>query len=62
MKICPKCKSKNIIPIIYGYPSNEMFEESNRGECILGGCCIETDEDMKNCLNRNHCNDCGYEW
>lgn len=28
--ICPKCKSKNIIPIVYGYPSSELFELSEQ--------------------------------
>ena len=36
--ICPKCKSKNIIPIVYGYPSSELFELSEQGKVKLGGC------------------------
>lgn len=36
--ICPKCKSKNIIPIVYGYPSSELFELSAQGKVKLGGC------------------------
>lgn len=59
---CPKCGSENIIPIIYGYPTNDMFAESDNGECILGGCCIEVDESEKADLSVHHCNDCGFEW
>lgn len=36
--ICPKCKSKNIISIVYGYPSSELFELSEQGKVKLGGC------------------------
>ena len=61
-KSCPKCKSKDIIPILYGYPDNEMFAASDRDECILGGCCIALDENAQENLNKYHCKDCGYEW
>jgi hypothetical protein len=27
-------------PIVYGYPSIEMFESADRGEIRLGGCVI----------------------
>lgn len=32
MTNCPKCGSDNIIPIVYGYPAKELFEESRKGE------------------------------
>ena len=35
-KLCPKCGSEKIIPILYGYPTKEMFEDSDNDECILG--------------------------
>lgn len=60
-KYCPRCKSNNIIPIIYGYPTAEMFDDSDNDKCILGGCCISSTEDDPS-LKRNHCNDCGFEW
>lgn len=28
------------MPIVYGYPSLEMFESAERGEIRLGGCVI----------------------
>jgi len=38
-KICPVCKSdKAVIPIGYGLPGGEMYEQSARGELQLGGC------------------------
>ena len=36
---CPICGGK-IIPIEYGFPTNEAFEMAERGEIKLGGCCI----------------------
>ena len=60
--VCPKCNSKNIIPIIYGYPTNEMFSDSDKGECILGGCCIAMNEESQESLNKQHCKECGFEW
>lgn len=61
-KSCPKCNSKKVIPILYGYPTREMFEDSDNDKCILGGCCIQFDEEAKDSLNNFHCKDCGFEW
>ena len=58
---CPKCNSENIIPIIYGYPTKELFEDSDNDKCILGGCCISTNETDYS-LKNNHCKDCNFEW
>ena len=41
--ICPKCGGK-LIPILYGEPTFDAYEVSQRGEIILGGCCIQTDK------------------
>lgn len=41
---CPFCKGK-IVPIIYGDPTDETFQKAQNGELILGGCCIEMDEE-----------------
>ncbi|MGG7145301.1 hypothetical protein ACQPVA_00780 [Clostridium butyricum] len=61
-KLCPKCGSEKIIPILYGYPTKEMFEDSDNDECILGGCCIASTEEVENLLNKYHCRECGFEW
>ena len=37
---CPSCKAGKLIPIIYGLPSREVMEQSERGEVELGGCII----------------------
>ena len=50
MKKCPKCNN-NLIEIIYGMPSSELFEAEERGEVMLGGCCISDDNPKYHCKN-----------
>ena len=50
---CPKCGSKEYIPIVYGYPSYEAFEKSERGEIVLGGCCVGPDSKRHICKKCN---------
>ena len=53
---CPKCDSKNIVPIIYGMPGMELREEELQGKIHLGGCGIMIDGSDR------HCNDCEHQW
>lgn len=39
---CPHCGAK-VLRIQYGYPGPEMMEAAERGEILLGGCCISPD-------------------
>ena len=41
---------------MFGYPDPEMSEASERGEIVLGGCCV-TEDDPK-----WQCKDCEHEW
>ena len=50
MKKCPKC-GNNLIEIVYGMPSSELFEAEERGEVILGGCCLSGDDPKYRCSN-----------
>lgn len=53
---CPKCSTLKVIPIEYGYPNYEMYEESQKGKFVLGGCCVSDN-------NPNwHCTECENEW
>ncbi len=36
---CPECKQKAGVKIVYGYPSEELFEQAERDEVALGGWC-----------------------
>ncbi len=39
--VCPVCnRSDMVIPIVYGFPGEELFEESEKGLVMLGGCCV----------------------
>ena len=39
---CPKCGEK-VVKIVYGEPCPELFEQAERKEVVLGGCCINLD-------------------
>ena len=56
--ICPKCKSNNIIPIMYGYPTHEAFEEAEKGNIKLGGCEVFIGGGQPD----RFCKDCEHEW
>ena len=55
-KLCPSCGSDQVLPIQYGFPPDELMEESRQGRVILGGCCI-SDESPE-----WHCASCDHEW
>lgn len=39
--ICASCKQKNGVDVLYGYPAPEAVDVAERGELVLGGCCID---------------------
>ena len=39
--VCPSCKSNNVVAIAYGFPGDEMMEDSIKGKIRLCGCVIE---------------------
>ncbi len=53
---CPKCGSRDVLPIIYGMPSEEMVEESIAGRVALGGCAFWPGSPNRTCPN------CGHDW
>jgi hypothetical protein len=55
---CPKCKSRDIASILWGYPhmSPELELALKMGTVVLGGCCITGSDPQW------HCNACGHEW
>ena len=54
--ICPDCKFKTGVDIVYGFPGLDMALRSESGEIVLGGCIISFDDPERRCLN------CGHEW
>lgn len=53
-RICPRCGAKKTAKILYGMPSMspELEEQLNKGDIVLGGCCITE------CDPVYHCNKC----
>ena len=50
--ICPKCHSnRQVIPVVYGYPSEKMIRRSEKGEIHLGGCILD------DCMPLHYCKD-----
>jgi uncharacterized lipoprotein YmbA len=37
---CPKLHTDNVIPIVYGFPSEEAFHKADSGLVILAGCIV----------------------
>lgn len=60
--ICPRCGSTRTLPIAYGYPSPEMWEEKRQGKIVFGGCRIEIDDNGNNVMPNKACTNCGYRW
>ena len=65
-KTCPKCKSGDVIRIVYGYPDtpevtimpkdSEPEIEDPEPEIELGGCVVRGDDPHLKCKT------CGYRW
>ena len=54
--ICPKCKSDNVVPIRYGEPVYQSYEEM--GKVRYGGCIMASDGSLPDMA----CEECNYEW
>ena len=53
---CPHCKQKSGVNIIYGFPTDEAFQQAERNEVALGGCMQEIGAPDRQCLS------CGHQW
>lgn len=53
---CPKCKMKEAVEILYGYPSAETLNAWHNKEIELGGCVISRELLNRKCMN------CSYQW
>ena len=45
---CPACGRPGI-PIVYGLPGPETFVAAERGEVVIGGCCIAIENPTHEC-------------
>ncbi len=48
---CPACGSANVVPILYGMPTAELFAKAEAGRIALGGCCITQDDPCWRCVS-----------
>jgi len=48
---CPACGSHRVARISYGYPLPETWEAVERGEIVLGGCCVSACDPSWQCLD-----------
>lgn len=55
--ICPACKQRHGVNIIFGMPTEELWEAEKRGEVVLGGCCLPLIGDPE-----RQCLACGHQW
>ena len=55
MSECPKCGSIKIAEILYGMPtfSEELQTAMDKGQVVLGGCCIRDDDPSWRCVECN---------
>ena len=45
MTTCRACGATGEpLPIVFGYPTDELFEQARRGEVVLGGCIVSDDD------------------
>ena len=48
---CPQCGNKTVLPIAYGMPGPELWEESEQGRVLIGGCIITPNQPNKACTS-----------
>lgn len=52
--VCPNCKKKAGVNIIYGMPGIELAEQAERDEIRLGGCIVEENQPDRHCVSCEH--------
>ena len=55
-RVCPRCGRGDVVPIVMGLPSAELFELAERGLVELGDCMVGPED--PDCV----CRSCGHEW
>lgn len=51
---CPNCGEQQLVPIVYGYPSDLTMQLSLRGTLELGGCVVSADDPSFRCRTCHH--------
>jgi hypothetical protein len=58
---CPKCGAPELIAILYGEPTSEAWEASQRGDVVLAGCLVPCDDKGRFVGPKWHCKHCGQD-
>ncbi|MGY1846984.1 hypothetical protein [Blastococcus sp. SYSU DS1021] len=54
--MCPGCGREDSIPLVYGLPGSDLFEQAGSGRVALGGCLVMDEQTAFVCRS------CGLEW
>ena len=54
--VCPNCKQRTGVDILYGMPDIEHADQAERQEIVLGGCALEEGQPERHCIS------CEHEW
>ena len=54
--MCPRCSSSKVLPIVYGYPSEDLMAEAEAGKVRLGGCIVSPGDPDR------ACGECSHQW
>ena len=52
--LCPQCKTKDAVKILYGYPLEETLKAWLNKEIELGGCIVGEAKPNRKCMKCNH--------
>ncbi|MGY2065626.1 hypothetical protein [Blastococcus sp. SYSU DS0619] len=55
-RVCPGCGREDSVPVVYGLPGFDLFEQSESGRVALGGCLVMDEPAAFACRT------CGLEW
>jgi hypothetical protein len=51
---CNRCRSENVVDIIYGHPSEKLEKAALEGKVKLGGCIIDFENPIYCCKTCNY--------
>ncbi len=52
-EVCARCGGL-MRQVVYGFPSSELFQDADKGEVVLGGCCIPSTPAQSRCTSCGH--------
>ncbi|WP_346619239.1 hypothetical protein [Blastococcus montanus] len=55
-RVCPGCGREDSIPVVYGLPGGDIFEQAEHGRVALGGCLVMEEQPAFVCRS------CDLEW